>query len=221
MLTCCGSGDSVGFNSLHHNVWRGTRNIRIFHKYDRDDSGQLNLPEFTVALNDLGYPAAWQHVSMVTVSLRSASFLSSTGCWTSVGSIKSLRDLEGLPLIGQSTPHQSSSILLKATMLPEAREEDVRMLMEEVNICNPVAGIAGSDEQVPYHHKSSIRSLTGQVEVFRFYVSGLNSLSFSPSSCFLLLTSSNVILCSPVACHFSISHVCNAQPWWTPNLVYL
>lgn len=41
------------------------RNIRIFHKYDRDDSGQLNLPEFMVALNDLGYPAREEDVRML------------------------------------------------------------------------------------------------------------------------------------------------------------
>ena len=34
------------------------RNIKTFHKYDRDDSGQLNTAEFKFALNDLGYPAA-------------------------------------------------------------------------------------------------------------------------------------------------------------------
>ena len=104
------------------------------------------------------------------------------------------------------------------------REEDVRMLMEEVNICNPVAGIAGSDDQMTrFHITTSLRPEASPVEVFRLYVSGhrvstlrhSSPLPFLPRLRRLLLTFSTVFPYFPYAycaCHVSISKVCNAQP---------
>ncbi|CAK9070744.1 Potassium channel subfamily K member 3 (Acid-sensitive potassium channel protein TASK-1) (TWIK-related acid-sensitive K(+) channel 1) (Two pore potassium channel KT3.1) (Two pore K(+) channel KT3.1) [Durusdinium trenchii] len=41
------------------------QNIRTFHKYDKDESGQLNSNEFKVALHDLGYRVTDDDVRLI------------------------------------------------------------------------------------------------------------------------------------------------------------